>query len=78
MSNIPQHVKAYSQRKKHENAVIAVYSPQGINGEWLFSAAADQTIRSKKKNNWHYYSLESQGSNLAKWQNKKAVHFTPR
>ena len=51
MSNIPQHVKAYSQRKKHENAVIAVYSPQGINGEWLFSAAADQTIRSKKKNN---------------------------
>ena len=40
--------KAYKTKiKRHKDAVITLYSKEGIEGEFLTSASSDQTVRSK-------------------------------
>jgi hypothetical protein len=41
-------VKAYNKKlKRHGDAVLSVYSPQGRDGFEIISGSADQLIRSK-------------------------------
>ena len=40
--------KAYkSKLKRHKDAVLALHSVDGLNGEYLISGSADHTVRSK-------------------------------
>jgi hypothetical protein len=40
--------KAYkSKLKRHKDAVLAIHSVDGINGDFLISGSADHSVRSK-------------------------------
>lgn len=40
--------KAYKTRlKRHKDAVLAIHSVDGIEGQYLISGSADHTVRSK-------------------------------
>ena len=56
--------KAYKLKlKRHKDAVLSIYSQDGINGQFLISGSADHTCRSKYNFNlifilfYFYYSL---------------------
>jgi hypothetical protein len=43
-------VKAYKRKiKRHEDAILAIQSVDGIAGNYLISGSADHTVRSKLK-----------------------------
>ena len=44
----PKEVKAYKKKiKRHNDAVLAIQSVDGISGNLLISGSADHTVRSK-------------------------------